>query len=98
MKEMKVVFSIACCGILCLVASMILSCKERTIEKAPKKGEPTVVNEYPKPFGIDTELLEGWDHGIVLGSDNHEYLVLNEPTQDIAIMHYIDCKLCKTRK
>jgi hypothetical protein len=56
-------------------------------------------SEYPKPFTLYTEGL-GYDNrnGIVLGSDNHEYLVWAYAGYDCNVEHYIDCKLCRSRE
>ena len=61
------------------------------------KGD-TLHTEYPKPFKLYTEGLS-WENseGIVLGSDNHEYLVIMYGSHACNIEHYIDCKLCKGR-
>ena len=55
-------------------------------------------SEYPKPFKLYTEGLsyENSD-GIVLGSDKHEYLVINYAYNSCNVEHYIDCKLCEQR-
>ena len=64
------------------------------------KGD-TLQSEYPKPFKLHTEGLSAFDSsksdGIVLGSDNHEYLVWNYSSHSCNVEHYIDCKLCKKR-
>jgi hypothetical protein len=56
-------------------------------------------SEYPKPFKLHTEGLSSYDNsdGIVLGSDNHEYLIWNYGSHACNVEHYIDCKLCKER-
>jgi hypothetical protein len=84
--------------LLVIVGIVLMSCKERQRVEAPRVGDKTVINEYPKPFGIVTDLPAGMDHGIVLGSDSHEYLILDDGTGYETTSHYIDCKLCKTRK
>jgi hypothetical protein len=84
-------------GFSCIAGISIVGCAEQPDRVVHKKGEPIVVNEYPKPFGIETTLPSNWEHGIILGSDNHEYLILNDNNNE-TVMHYIDCKLCKTRK
>lgn len=60
------------------------------------KGD-TLKSEYPKPFKLYTEGLSDNSDGIVLGSDNHEYLVWNFGSHRCNVEHYIDCKLCKER-
>lgn len=58
------------------------------------KGD-TLKSEYPKPFKLYTEGLSRSsydnDTGIVLGSDNHEYLVWNYGAYSCNVEHYIDC-------
>jgi hypothetical protein len=78
------------------------SCNDNvTIPKAEyeKLIGDTLRSEYPKPFKLYTEGLSsfGNSHGIVLGSDNHEYLVWNFGSHGCNVEHYIDCKLCETR-
>lgn len=48
----------------------------------------------PRPFKLNSELLEPNTPGIVTASDNHEYLVINHYN----IMHYIECKKCINKK
>lgn len=61
------------------------------------KGD-TVKSKYPKPFKLQDEGL-GYDRpsGIVLGSDNHEYLVIWYNSNACNVEHYIDCELCESR-
>lgn len=63
------------------------------------KGD-TLHSEYPKPFKLYTEGLSSYENsdGIVLGSDNHEYLVIYYVSHSCNVEHYIDCKLCKGRE
>lgn len=54
--------------------------------------------KYPKQFE-----LVGYDDfsgnsGILLGSDQHEYLVVNHKYSGEAVVHYVDCELCALRK
>ena len=77
------------------------SCNDNvTIPKAEyeKLIGDTLKSEYPKPFKLHIEGL-GWEKtsGIVLGSDDHEYLVWNINSNSCNVEHYIDCKLCETR-
>ena len=66
-----------------------------TISKDEYQKLKGYTSEYPKPFKLYTEGLS-YD-GIVLGSDNHEYLVWNYGYSSCNVQHYIDCKLCKER-
>ena len=90
--------------LMLLMALIFTSCNDNvTISKDEYnklKGD-TLKSEYPKPFELYTEGLSwGGDTntGIVLGSDNHEYLVWNYGSYSCNVEHYIDCKLCKSRK
>ncbi len=55
----------------------------------------TIKPIYPKPFKLHTNGLKG--EGIVLGSDEHEYLVINYRTNQMNAEHYIDCVKCIER-
>lgn len=89
--------------LMLLMALIFTSCNDNvTISKDEYnrlKGD-TLKSEYPKPFKLYTEGLSSYDNdtGIVLGSDNHEYLVWNYGSYSYNIEHYIDCKLCKGRE
>lgn len=84
---------------------MLLSCKpENTIEITQEeynqlKGD-TVRPKYPKPFELydDGVRKSSEYHGIVLGSDQHEYLIIYEGSDSENIEHYIDCELCQKRR
>lgn len=54
---------------------------------------------YPKPFQLFDKGM-GWDNneGIVLGSDEHEYLITNWGNNGENVEHYIDCDFCKSRE
>lgn len=90
--------------LMLLMVLIFTSCNDNvTISKDEYnklKGE-TLKSEYPKPFKLYTEGLS-WsgdtNTGIVLGSDNHEYLVWNYGFHSCNVEHYIDCKLCKGRE
>ena len=54
--------------------------------------------KYPKPFE-----LVGYDDfngnsGVLMGSDQHEYLVINKRYSGEVVEHYVDCELCAARK
>ena len=81
---------------------VVSSCRDNvTISKdeyQKLKGD-TLKSEYLKPFKLHTEgLVYDNPSGIVLGSDNHEYLVYNYGYNSCNVEHYIDCKLCKGRE
>ena len=93
--------------ILLLIGMMLMlaSCKDETDTVQISKEEyrmlkgDTVRPKYPKPFelydkGMTTYSL---DNGIVLGSDQHEYLITNDGYNSENIEHYIDCELCQKR-
>lgn len=60
------------------------------------KNEP--IPEYPKHFELYYGGLEYYETGIILGSDNHEYLVTNADSKYETVSHYVDCKLCKPQE
>lgn len=67
------------------------------LESSLNKVDTVVKSEYPKPFKLYTEGLGYLNkNGIVLGSDEHEYLVITDYlSNSVNIGHYIDCKKCK---
>lgn len=80
---------------------LVSSCKNDdnvTISKTEYrklKGD-TVKSKYPKHFKLfDDGLDYNTPSGIVLGSDNHEYLVIWYNSNACNVEHYIDCELCK---
>ncbi len=80
---------------------LVSSCRDNVTiskEEYQKLKGDTPKSEYPKPFKLYTEGL-GYDNrnGIVLGSDNHEYLVWDAGNA-CNVEHYIDCKLCIGRE
>lgn len=93
--------------LLLLIGLMLtlVSCKsDDTVEITQEeyrllKGD-TVRPKYPKPFELyDKEFIESpAPHGIVLGSDQHEYLIIYEGTRAENTEHYIDCELCQKRR
>ena len=81
---------------------LVSSCRDNvtiTKEEYQKLKGDTLRSEYPKPFKLQDEGL-GYDRpsGIVLGSDNHEYLVIWYNSNACNVEHYIDCKLCRGRE
>jgi hypothetical protein len=86
---------------LAIIAEAVVSCETATEQVTISKDEYEKLkgdtSEYPKPFKLHIEGLSGGDDGIVLGSDNHEYLVWNFGNSSFNVEHYIDCKLCKER-
>jgi len=52
---------------------------------------------YPKPFELYYYNIKDYEHGIVLGSDGHEYLVLYTGGHSKNVEHYIDCVKCIER-
>ena len=58
----------------------------------------TIKPIYPKPFTLNADGLRSTgDDGIVLGSDGHEYLVINYQNSSFNVEHYIDCVKCIER-
>jgi hypothetical protein len=94
--------------ILLLIIAMftLASCVENsdTVEISKEeykqlKGD-TIKPKYPKPFELYTDGLDyrNRNEGIVLGSDQHEYLVTNFNNNSQNVEHYIDCELCQNRR
>jgi hypothetical protein len=83
---------------------MLVSCAKNsdTVEISKEeykqlKGD-TIKPKYPKPFKLCTEGLNNFEEGIVLGSDQHEYLVIDHNHSSTIVEHYVDCELCVARK
>jgi hypothetical protein len=57
----------------------------------------TIHPTYPKPFKLYDGDIGIGDDGIVLGSDEHEYLVTNNRLNSKNVEHYIDCVKCIER-
>lgn len=87
---------------LCLIG-IIASCESSDSVVISKeeykrlKGD-TIKPKYPKPFEMITYDLGGFEIGIVLGSDKHEYLVNDFESSSATTEHYVDCELCAARK
>ncbi len=94
--------------ILLLIGMMLMlaSCKDETDTVQISKEEyrmlkgDTVRPKYPKHFELyEKELNNSQElNGIVLGSDQHEYLITNDGLNSKNVEHYIDCELCQERK
>jgi hypothetical protein len=94
--------------ILLLIGTMLMlaSCVENSDTVQISKEEyrmlkgDTVRPKYPKHFELYEEGLNQSreNHGIVLGSDQHEYLITDDGTNSKNVEHYIDCELCLERK
>jgi len=86
-------------NILIILTLFLFSCNESVIiskEEYNKLKGDTVKPEYPKFFKLYTDGLSFSNReGIVLGSDDHEYLVIHYGSNGENIMHYVDCKKCK---
>ena len=83
--------------ILFLLGITLTSCNDNVAISKTDNQElngDTLPNKYPKPFQLHTEDLATNQTGIVLGSDNHEYLVINYCTNKCNVEHYVDCELC----
>jgi hypothetical protein len=57
----------------------------------------TIKPKYPKPFKLYDGDIGIGDEGIVLGSDEHEYLLFNNRSNQKSVEHYIDCVKCIER-
>lgn len=57
----------------------------------------TLKPTYPKPFELFRDGLKYYGDGIVLGSDGHEYLIIDNESREGTIEHYIDCVKCIER-
>ena len=92
----KIILAISLITILasCEGGDKVLISKE---EYKQLKGD-TIKPKYPKPFKFYPNGLGNYEEGIVLGSDQHEYLVVNYKSSREVIVHYIDCELCAARK
>jgi len=81
-----------------MLTLLFTSCNDNvTIPKEEYKkliGD-TLRSKYPRSFKLYTEGLDQYADGIVMGSDNHEYLVWSYNTTACNVEHYIDCKLCR---
>lgn len=89
MKNLKniLVILLALLAITTLYA-ILVSCKQNNIETS-----------NVKEFSLQgTNHLETDGHGIVKGSDGHDYLIVNWKTHSENVEHYIDCNLCQSRK
>jgi hypothetical protein len=52
-----------------------------------------------KPFSLnDYGAMSEGSSEIILGSDQHEYLVIDKGRYSETVMHYVDCELCVLRK
>ena len=81
----------------------LASCERADKVVLSKDGYNKLLNsnasKYPKPFeliGLDD--LEASGNGIILGSDQHEYLMHRYGSKSQTLMHYVDCELCLSRK
>lgn len=93
---------------LLLIGTMLMlaSCVENSDTVQISKEEyrmlkgDTIKPKYPKPFKLYVDGLDyrNFNEGIVLGSDQHEYLVTNFKNNSQNVEHYIDCELCQERK
>lgn len=87
--------------IIILGSLLLFSCNNDQViltqeEYKQLKNEP--LPEYPKPFELYDGDLNYGQAGIVLGSDNHEFLETDHGRHSESVSHYVDCKLCKPLK
>ena len=87
--------------ILIIISTSFISCKddERVlISKIEyERLKNTQTSKYPKPFELFDDALEINGAGIVLDSDNHEYLEIQKNSSSNVVIHYVDCELCMSR-
>ncbi len=86
--------------VLCIIVLSIVGCDDGVVTISQEEYNHLKENNqlrtvYPKPFKLFDESLGVGDNGIILGSDNHEYLVINHNLNKESTLHYIDCELCK---
>lgn len=80
-----------------------VSCGDDNSVTIPKQEYQKLIGDtikpiYPKPFTLNADgLRTTGDDGIVLGSDGHEYLVINYQNSSFNAEHYIDCVKCIER-
>lgn len=91
--------------VLCIITISMISCIDDNDRVTITKDEYNRLKDdtqlrtiYPKPFKLFDDDLNRGDNGIVLGSDNHEYLIINHYSTSICVLHYIDCELCKNKE
>jgi hypothetical protein len=83
---------------------LVTSCNDPEMVVMSKKDFEKLTGDtskykYPKPFTLHTSEMKyfGNSDGIVLGSDNHEYLIIDFGRNSSSVEHYIDCELCQKR-
>lgn len=84
--------------IITIILTTVISCSDNvTLSKKEyqKLMGDTLKPKYPKPFKLYREGLELGGNGIVLGSDKHEYLIIDYGVRSQSVEHYIDCEKCK---
>jgi hypothetical protein len=94
MKKVLLVISFITILASCEGGDKVVISKE---EYKQLKGD-TIKPKYPKPFKLYAEGLDTYESGIVLGSDQHEYIVTNLNSNSENVEHYVDCKLCAARE
>lgn len=85
-----------------LIVTIVYSCKDDNVVMSREEYNKLTnlpPKEYPKPFSLlNEDDLEIGEDGILLGSDNHDYLVRNYYTNWESVSHYVDCKECFNRR
>ena len=94
MKKLLLAISLITILASCEDSNRVVLTKE---EYKQLKGD-TIKPKHPKPFKLYTEGLSNIGEGIVLGSDQHEYLVTEYVSSSRNVEHYVDCELCAVRK
>lgn len=85
--------------ILSLFILTSTGCNSYTVEISKEEWQmlrgDTIQPKYPKPFKLYSDDLEDGEDGIVLGSDGHDYLVINNRLRAMNVEHYIECERCQ---
>jgi len=72
---------------------LLFSCSEQETITIDKKDTLNV--KYPKRFKLYFRNDLGFNNdGIVLGSDGHEYLIIDAHRNSQSVSHYIECEKC----
>lgn len=86
---------------LLLIGLIVSSCSDSNSVTIPKEEynklkSDIIKPEYPKSFKFkEPSFKANWvNYAIILGEDNHEYLV-NSGGNSFVLIHYPDCKKCK---
>ncbi len=87
---------------IAIILTLISCGNDDSVVTIPKQEYQKLIGDtiqpiYPKPFKLYDVDISAFRHGIVLGSDGHEYLVTNNGQHSKNVEHYIDCVKCIER-